>query len=185
MSALRAACSWVVIRAHAAAEYPRECCGLVALQGRRESYWPCRNPAEGIGHFILDPQDYYAAEQAGPVTALVHSHPDMPATPSEADGVACEGSGLPWFIVAAAKDDAGQVLTGDLFGFAPEGYQAPLLGRPFAHGILDCYSVVRDPPSVNAPEGCQPSHPAPGKNPALPSQSAGKAQPGQPASSPA
>ncbi|CAB3850723.1 C40 family peptidase [Achromobacter animicus] len=132
------------IRAHAAAEYPRECCGLVLMQGRRESYRPCRNLAEGTDHFILDPQDYAAAEDAGRITAVVHSHPDTPATPSEADRVACEGTGLPWFIVEAAKDDGGQVVTGELFGFAPEGYQAPLLGRPFAHGVLDCYSLVRD-----------------------------------------
>lgn len=132
------------IRAHAVAEYPRECCGLVVLQGRRESYWPCGNLAEGTDHFVIDPQDYAAAEDAGRITAVVHSHPDMPATPSEADRVACEGTGLPWFIVATAKDDAGEVVTGELIGFAPEGYQAPLLGRPFAHGILDCYSLVRD-----------------------------------------
>ncbi|AVJ30151.1 C40 family peptidase [Achromobacter spanius] len=132
------------IRAHAVAEYPRECCGLVVMLGRRESYRPCRNLADGTDHFILDPQDYAAAEDAGRITAVVHSHPDTPATPSEADRVACEASGLPWFIVEAAKDDADQVVTGELFGFAPEGYQAPLLGRPFAHGVLDCYSLVRD-----------------------------------------
>jgi proteasome lid subunit RPN8/RPN11 len=132
------------IRAHAVAEYPRECCGLVVLQGRRESYFPCRNLAAGNDHFVLDPVGYAAAEEAGRITAVVHSHPDVPATPSEADKVACEGSGLPWFIVAAAKDDSGQVVTSDLIGFAPEGYEAPLLGRPFAHGVLDCYSLVRD-----------------------------------------
>jgi cell wall-associated NlpC family hydrolase len=68
----------------------------------------------------------------------------VPAAPSEADRVACEASGLPWFIVAVAKDDAGEVAAGELVGFAPEGYAAQLLGRPFAHGVLDCYSLVRD-----------------------------------------
>lgn len=132
------------IRAHAVAEYPRECCGLVVLEGRRESYKPCRNLAEGTDHFILDPEDYAGAEEGGRITAVVHSHPDVPAAPSEADRVACEGSGLPWFIVAVAQDDAGAVVPGELVGFAPEGYAAPLLGRPFAHGVLDCYSLVRD-----------------------------------------
>lgn len=132
------------IRAHAVAEYPRECCGLVVLQSRRESYMPCRNLAEGTDHFILDPEDYAAAEETGRITAVVHSHPDIPAAPSEADRVACEASGLPWFIAAVAKNDAGAVLAGEVLGFAPEGYAAPLLGRPFAHGVLDCYSLVRD-----------------------------------------
>lgn len=132
------------IRAHAMAEYPRECCGLVVAQGRREAYWPCRNLAHGNGHFVLDPDDYAAAEEAGDITALIHSHPDAPAQPSEADRVACEGSGLPWFIVAVSRNDAGDVAAGELVGLAPEGYTAPLLGRPFAHGVLDCYSLVRD-----------------------------------------
>jgi proteasome lid subunit RPN8/RPN11 len=132
------------IRAHAMAAYPHECCGLVVMRDRRESYLACRNLAEGTDHFVLDPQDYAAAEEAGRITAVVHSHPDVPATPSEADRVACEASGLPWFIVAVSKDDAGAVVTGELVSFAPEGYTAPLLGRPFAHGVLDCYSLVRD-----------------------------------------
>lgn len=132
------------IRAHAMAEYPRECCGLVVAQGRREVYWPCRNLAQGNGHFVLDPDDYAAAEEAGEIAAVIHSHPDVPAQPSEADRVACEGSGLPWFIVAVSRNDGGDVTAGELVGLAPEGYAAPLLGRPFAHGVLDCYSLVRD-----------------------------------------
>jgi hypothetical protein len=31
------------IMAHAAAEYPRECCGVVAQKSRVERYFPCRN----------------------------------------------------------------------------------------------------------------------------------------------
>ena len=26
----------------------------------------------------------------------------------------------------------------------PEGYEAPLVGREFSHGVLDCYSLCRD-----------------------------------------
>ncbi|WP_447982200.1 C40 family peptidase [Achromobacter kerstersii] len=132
------------IRAHAVAEYPRECCGLVVMQGRRETYAPCRNLASGTDHFVMSPEDYAQAEDSGRITAVVHSHPDAPATPSEADRVACEATGLPWFIVAVAQVEGGHVVSGDLAGFAPEGYSAPLLGRPFAHGVLDCYSLIRD-----------------------------------------
>ncbi|WP_315136911.1 C40 family peptidase [Achromobacter marplatensis] len=132
------------IRAHAVAEYPRECCGLVVMRDRREVYEPCRNLASGTDHFAMHPEDYARAEDSGRITAIVHSHPDMPSSPSEADRVACEATGLPWFIVAVHRDDVGRVVSGDLAGFAPEGYMAPLLGRPFAHGVLDCYSLIRD-----------------------------------------
>ena len=66
------------------------------------------------------------------------------AAPSEADRVACEASGLPWYIVAVEKSENGDVVAGEIRGFAPEGYRAPLLGRQFAHGVLDCYTLVRD-----------------------------------------
>ncbi|RIQ74993.1 phage tail protein [Bordetella avium] len=132
------------IRAHAVAEYPRECCGLVVMEGRREVYIPCANMAVGEEHFVLSGDDYAAAEEAGKVVAVVHSHPDYPVAPSEADRVACEAEGLPWYIVAVSKDDEGLIVAGEVRGFTPVGYQAPLLGRQFAHGVLDCYALVRD-----------------------------------------
>ena len=66
------------------------------------------------------------------------------ARPSEGDRVACEASGLPWYIVAVAKDDDGTITAGEVNRIAPEGYQAPLVGRPFHHGTLDCYGLMRD-----------------------------------------
>lgn len=132
------------IRAHAVAEYPRECCGLVVVDGRREQYVPCRNEALGNDHFELSAEDYASAEDLGRIAAVVHSHPDAPAAPSAADRVACEASGLPWYIVAVARDESGQAVAGEPIGFTPTGFQAPLLGRQFAHGVLDCYTLVRD-----------------------------------------
>ena len=132
------------IRQHAMAEYPRECCGLVVMVARKERYAPCRNIAPGADHFALAPDDYAAAEDAGRIVAIVHSHPDDTPAPSEADRVACEATGLPWHIVAVARDEAGDVVAGEIRSFTPVGFQAPLLGRQFAHGVLDCYSLVRD-----------------------------------------
>ncbi|VVE82594.1 C40 family peptidase [Pandoraea sputorum] len=124
------------IREHAAQEHPREACGLVIVAKGRERYVPCRNLAQGTEHFVMDPQDYAAAEDAGDVIAVVHSHPDAPATPSEADMVSCEATCLPWHILSWPADDFRTI--------EPSGYQAPLVGRTFAHGVLDCWSLVRD-----------------------------------------
>ncbi len=120
---------------HARAEYPRESCGLV-VSG---NYMPCTNQARGTEHFQLSARDYAAAEERGTIEAVVHSHPDAPANPSPADRVACETSGLPWHIVGLS---AGEITVWKYC--APCGYEAPLVGRPFYHGVLDCYALVRD-----------------------------------------
>ena len=79
----------------------------------------------------------------GDVVAIVHSHPDVPARLSEADRVACEASELPWVIVSVMPGDNGPVYA-DVGEYAPTGYVAPLVGREFHHGLLDCWSLCRD-----------------------------------------
>jgi proteasome lid subunit RPN8/RPN11 len=129
---------------HAETEYPREACGLVVVVKGRERYWPCRNTAATPSeHFVLAPEDYAAADDAGEILMVVHSHPDAPARPSEADRVACEASELPWAIISAENAEGGPRAT-EVQTLEPCGYQAPLVGRPFAHGVLDCYALVRD-----------------------------------------
>jgi len=135
----------LAIQAHAVAEYPRECCGLIVATAGAEAYVACRNVATTPSeHFILPAEDYAAAEDEGEVLALVHSHPDAPAMPSDADRVTCEASGLPWHIISVGKCAGSDPECGDLQSIMPCGYVAPLVGRQFAHGILDCYSLVRD-----------------------------------------
>jgi proteasome lid subunit RPN8/RPN11 len=132
------------ISTHALADYPRESCGLVIVRKGRERYVPCRNtsttPSE---HFRLRADDFAAAEDQGEVIALVHSHPDTNAEPSDADRVACEASELPWHIVSVIRD-GGDPVVRDVRTVTPCGYEAPLVGREFAHGILDCYTLVQD-----------------------------------------
>ena len=126
----------LAVREHAQREYPREACGLVVIVRGRERYVPCRNSAEAGEQFRLPAEDYAAVEDLGEIVAVVHTHPDAPATPSDADRVSCEVSGLPWHILSWPADD--------LRTIEPSGYQAPLVGRTFAHGVLDCYTLIRD-----------------------------------------
>lgn len=128
---------------HAQSQYPRECCGLVVVIKGRKRYLPCINAAVGTDHFVLPAEEYAAAEDQGEIVAIVHSHPDVPAEPSQADLVACEASGLPWHIVRVDLVD-GAALAGDLVTIEPTGYQAPLVGRQFSHGVLDCYQLIVD-----------------------------------------
>jgi proteasome lid subunit RPN8/RPN11 len=124
------------IIAHAEQENPRESCGLVCIINGKQKYFPCRNLGVGTDNFVLDPEDYDKADTAGEIVAVIHSHPNMSAKPSQADLVACEASGLPWFIVGYPS------LVWEYL--EPKGYIAPLVGREWTHGILDCYSIIRD-----------------------------------------
>ena len=123
--------------AHAEAVYPAEACGVVVEIDGVPAFWPCRNIDTQPGdRFELHPDDYAAAEDAGEVTGIVHSHPNASALPSAADRVMCERRGLPWYIVG--------VPSGVWSGCQPSGYALPLLRRPFVHGVIDCYTLVRD-----------------------------------------
>jgi len=122
--------------AHAAREFPREACGLLVIHKGRETYVPCRNIGVGTDQFVIHPEDYVRADRLGEIVGVFHSHPNLPAEPSQADKVACEASGLPWFILSFPS--------GQWHEMQPSGYIAPLVGRAWAHGVLDCYSVIQD-----------------------------------------
>lgn len=122
--------------AHAEAEYPREACGLVALIEGEAVYCRCANSAAESNRFRIPPAEYAAVEDRGAILAVVHSHPDGVARPSLADRFGCDRSGLPWVIVSWPQ--------GAMTVIEPQHEVRPLLGREFAHGVVDCYTAIQD-----------------------------------------
>ena len=123
---------------HAKKEAPKEACGLLAIIDGKETFWPCKNLADGnFEFFVLDPDDWAECEDKGEVLGVIHSHPKGAAHPSETDKAACEHIGFPYYIYSIEHDNW-QLLK-------PVGWKTPsLIGRTFIWGKHDCWSVVSD-----------------------------------------
>ncbi|WP_443699245.1 C40 family peptidase [Pseudomonas sp.] len=128
------------IYAHAAEENPKECCGLVVAVEGINRYVPLMNAADKPEQdFRISAESWADAEDVGEPVCVVHSHPGQSARLSGADRVSLEATELPWIIVEVREGKPVSHLV-----HLPTGYQAPLVGRPFHHGVLDCYTLVRD-----------------------------------------
>lgn len=122
--------------AHAEAQCPREACAVLFIENGNLRIKLCQNIADERDQFIINPIDYADAARRGEVVGIVHSHCYVPAIPSEADRVGCEATGVEWHILS--------VPNGVWHSFKPSGYRAPLIGRAWAHGSLDCFGLIRD-----------------------------------------
>jgi cell wall-associated NlpC family hydrolase len=124
------------IRLHAQEAMPNEACGLVVDAGDRVAVRCPNSSAFPASHFRIHPRDREAAERLGQVVACYHSHVYRPAKVSDEDKTSSEACRLP-FVVVGWPTDVWALYT-------PCGWRAQLEGRPFCHGVLDCYSLVRD-----------------------------------------
>lgn len=130
--------------AHAIRDFPREAVGVVVVERGKPVYIACENTATKPGdEFRMGKTDWARAEARGEIIALIHSHPNAGAAPSDADRAQCEASGVPWWIIAV-HDDAGTVSAVDVSRTEPCGYEVPLVGRQFHHGVLDCFTLIKD-----------------------------------------
>jgi len=125
------------IRRHAQEAMPNEACGLIVKLPEGEAAIRCQNTAAYPDkNFRIHPRDFEAAERCGEVIACYHSHPYRPARATDEDKTSSEACKLPFVILGWPTDTWGF--------YSPCGWRAQLLGRPFCHGVLDCYTLVRD-----------------------------------------
>jgi len=88
---------------------PAEGCGLLAEKDGVKFFWPCKNIASGLEDeitFALNPVDYAACEDSdAEVLAVIHSHVEGSADPSEADKDNCRIFMLDWYIYSIQDDN--------------------------------------------------------------------------------
>lgn len=103
-------------------------------------YVECDNAAaDMMSNFKIDDPRYETALLNGRLKAVVHSHPNGPIFPSELDMRQQLATNVPWLIV-----NLNDTNVSDITAWGDELPTAPIIGRPFVHGIFDCYSCVRD-----------------------------------------
>lgn len=127
------------IKIHALEMYPEECCGLVVQTEAGLVYIPCCNIADNkIEHFEMDVNDYVNATYIGHVLAIIHSHINYPHA-SKHDMEEQIRHDIPYGIINLKN---GQ--TQDICFWGDTLPIQTYVGRPFRHGIYDCWSLVRD-----------------------------------------
>ena len=113
------------IVAHARAEAPLECCGLLlGVAGVVEEACRARNMRRSETAYLVDPADHFAAirkarRQGQAVLGAYHSHPQAAAVPSPADRQDAWAAPFLYIIVSLADPHApdlrGYHLEGDSF----------------------------------------------------------------------
>jgi proteasome lid subunit RPN8/RPN11 len=121
---------------HARLEFPKESCGFIDDTG----YVACDNKHENpLAYFTIDDPRYNRALIAKTLQAVVHSHPNGPMYPSELDMRQQLATSVPWLIVNLNEDT---II--DFTAWGDTLPMMPIIGRPFLHGVFDCYSCLRD-----------------------------------------
>lgn len=104
-------------------------------------YHPLKNVASNpVDYFKVDLDQYNEVVATyGPVECVLHSHPQNQRAPSAEDMESQIAMRVPFGIVAF--HDIGP---SDIFFWGDGVRIAPYIGRPFKHGVYDCYALVRD-----------------------------------------
>lgn len=123
------------LQRHALERFPEECIGYVDSGG---NYVPCTNvhPEPTVAAKMKSSEEVVAAREA---IAICHSHPNGLNCPSGPDMRAQMEWDVPFVIVATNGEACHKP-----FAWGDGLDREPLLKRPYRHGVLDCYSQIRD-----------------------------------------
>ncbi len=127
-----------VIHEASAEADPREACGVILKKRRHLKAVACKNYDRRIKKVRMNPAEVYGLEVDGwAINAFWHSHVRQGLDPSDADLVSCKKSGVPWLIYGFPNRRRKWI-------YPEQCLDLPLVGREFHHGVVDCYTLIRD-----------------------------------------
>lgn len=119
---------------HAIDEFPKESCGFILKDG---TYKPCNNIAQDpYKDFKIHKTKYLRYYDK--IDAIIHSHDNFPHA-SKHDMEQQIATVVPWGIINLFNKRVE-----DVFFWGDQLPIQDLVGRPFYHGVYDCYALVRD-----------------------------------------
>ena len=129
------------VRTHQLVFPDQEVCGLIyksSIVSDGVLYLPVSNiHSDPNNNFLIDHNQYEEIKKEwGTPIAISHTHPKQDyAAPSDKDVASCTVLGIP-FVVWGRKD----------FTIVnPKPYDSSVYeGRHFVHGVIDCYTIIRD-----------------------------------------
>lgn len=134
-----------VIQEAAMARFPQEACGLVVQVGQKSIAVETENSSEiPNAQFLIAAEEYARCADMGEIIGVWHTHTNGNNQPSDADYAGCENTGLPWYLLPVTQKHDLSFVFEPLVYFEPEGREIPYVGRPYAFGAMDCWSLVRD-----------------------------------------
>lgn len=121
---------------HAELSYPNEACGVII----GERYHPIDNISKNPEYeFAISRITFAKLLIKSKIDVFVHSHPNGPSYPSLRDMQSQIETKIPWGIVPVINGRATE-----LFVWGGSSPVPDLIGRPFRHGVTDCYALIRD-----------------------------------------
>jgi len=132
---------------YAMSKFPEEACGIVVDEGDGYIFIPKPNIADDpLNNFKIDGRSYASVSKKATgepnSIAVWHSHPNSLYGFSQADMETQMMMGVPMGITWL--NEHGETVPNSTFWLGDTLEIAPLLGRPFIHGLYDCFSLARD-----------------------------------------
>ena len=131
------------IQAHAVATFPEISVGFISgMSYHRLDSIPIsevRYDKEVHWNIAFQSDSLAQAQSKGAVRFLVFSRPNMRGYPNAREMEVQDKCGIPWLFV---ENDGVDAMEPILWGKG--GAIWPLVGRPFRHGVTDCYALLRD-----------------------------------------